>query len=178
MRQIDVFHIVAAVGDDDAVVVPLTQIVVEIGVNALNRRRVDGFAVKGLSGDFNPDSSDDSDVVFEKQIDDPVQKTDRVAFDAVAAAHGVAAQIRALDFRNDAVQKLVRRIVQPRIITVFQFDEIVRQIVQILVIDKDSGDRQNGLVVAVVRQGNFGQRAQIPRFVDIANLDHGRLRYN
>lgn len=153
----------------------MLQIVVEIGVDALDRRRVNRFAVKRLAGDFHPDAADDADVVFVKQIDNPVQKTDGVTFDPLAAAHGVAAQVGAFDFRDDAVKEFVRRIVQSGVVTVFQLDEIVRQIVQILVIGENARDRQNGLVVAV-GIGFDGQGAQIAGFVNVADFDQDTLR--
>ena len=177
MRNVDVFYIVPTVRDAKTEIVMFFQIVVKVGVNALNRRSVNRFAVERFAGDFDPDAPDDADIVFEKQIDDSVQKSDGVPLDAMSAAHGVAAQVGAFDFGDDAVKVFVGFIVQMRIVAVFQPDEIVSQIVQAFVVDENAADCQNGLVVAVGIFHN-GQSSQIPRFVDVANFNHTVLRYN
>ena len=68
MGQVDVFHIISAVRDDNAVIAFLLQVIVKISINALDRRSIYRFAVKRFSGNFYPDASDDTDIVFIKPM--------------------------------------------------------------------------------------------------------------
>ena len=86
------------------------------------------------------------------------------------AAHGVAAQIGPFDFGNNAIQKFIRGIIQAGIIAIFQFDKVMSHIIQVFVVNKNTGNRQNGLMIAVTSRIN-GHRSQNAGFVNIAYLD-------
>lgn len=111
VRNADVFDLVSAVGDTDSVIVFAAGIMVEVGIDALNRRSVDGFSVKGFSRYFDPNSADDFNVVFKEQLDDAIQKAERMAFKLFRAAQSVSSQVGAFDFRDDSVKEFIGRIV-------------------------------------------------------------------
>ena len=91
-------------------------------------------------------------------------------FNPSSAAHGVATQIGPFDFGNNTIQKFIRGIIQAGIIAVFQLDKIMSQIIQVFMVNKDAGDRQNGLMIAVGSRIN-GKRSQIAGFVNVTDFD-------
>ena len=101
----DIFEFVSAVGDANAGIVGLSQIVFEIGTDSLYRGRIYRSGMEWQAKALHPDACNQLDVMVSQQTKNSVEETDGMRSLPRTSTCGVGANVGALYLRQDSVQR-------------------------------------------------------------------------
>jgi hypothetical protein len=111
----------------------------------LDRRGIDGCAAEWLSDPFDPDSSNDLDVVQLYKAQQIIEELVSVAALSVGSATGSCPDFAAFDFRKNPVQKAGGRCQFIWEKPLLQVEKIEGQSIELRFLDEDSGDYKHRL---------------------------------
>lgn len=136
-----------AVSNATAYVSAFGQVVVKIAADELYRGNVHGFATEWFTKRFDPNASNQFDVMSTKQTENAVQEADRVISLPCSSACHISAKFRSFDLGKDAVQMVVGRIGQLGEELELQIQELAGKVSKFLSIDEQAAYDEDRLVV-------------------------------